>query len=198
MSQPPAIRSVAQWGVVPISLIVSAVLVWQSSDAAFSAATDSPSSNWTSGTVMIADDDVGAALFTATGLTPGASGTKCIVVTSTGSLASAVKLYATSYSNTNALGSYVGLEIDEGSGGTFSTSGPTSCAGFTPDVNDFTGTLAAFATKTSFATGVSSWMPASSSASRTFRIAYSMDAATPNTAQGGSAAVSFTWEGHNS
>jgi hypothetical protein len=179
--------------------MASAFLVWQSSHAAFSAATDSPTSNWTSGTLSLTDDDASSALFTAAGLRPGASGTKCIVVTSSATLASAVKLYGTTYSTTNAVGSYVNLVIDEGDGGSFSTSGPASCSGFTFASNDFTGTLASFAaSRTSFANGLSSWAPGSSTDSKTFRFAYSVDAATPNSAQGGSAAVGFTWEAQNS
>jgi hypothetical protein len=193
------IRTVAKWGVVPVSILVSGLLVWQSSYAAFSSTTSNPTSNWTSGTVALTDDDGGTALFTASALKPGATGTKCIVVTSSGNLASAVKLYATTYSTTNALSSYVNLVVDEGTGGTFASSGPSSCTGFASGGNDFTGTLATFSAKTSFATGVSAWAPTGSgSESKTFRISYTIDAATPNSAQGGTAAVGFTWEAQNS
>lgn len=200
MSKHSRIRTAAKWGVVPVSILVSGLMVWQSSYSAFSSTTSNPTSNWTSGTVALSDDDAGTALFTASALKPGSTGTKCIVVTSAGTLASAVKLYATTYSTTNALGSYVNLVVDEGTGGTFSSSGPTSCTGFTSGGNDFTGTLAAFAAaKTSFSNGVSSWAPTGSgSESKTFRIAYTIDAATPNSAQGGTAAVGFTWEAQNS
>lgn len=192
------IRTIAKWGVVPASILVSGLLVWQSSYAAFSSSTSNPTSNWTAGTVALTDDDGGTAMFTASGLKPGATGTKCIVVTSSGNLASAVKLYATAYSTTNALSSYVNLVVDEGAGGTFAGSGPTTCTGFTSAANDFTGTLAAFSAKTSFANGVSAWAPTGSgSESKTFRITYTIDAAAPNGAQGGTAAVGFTWEAQN-
>jgi hypothetical protein len=194
MFQPSGVRAVSKWGVVPISLMASGLLVWQSSHAAFSATTQSPTSNWTAGTVALTDDDAGVAFFSTSGLKPGATGTKCIVVTSAGTVASTVKLYATTYGTTNALGSYVNLVVDEGTGGSFTTSGPTSCAGFTSGVNDFTGTLADFAAaRTSFANGVSSWAPTGTE-SKTFRVAYTVDAAAPNSAQGGTAAVGFTWE----
>jgi hypothetical protein len=193
------IRTAAKWGVVPLSILVSGLLVWQSSYAAFSSTTSNPTSNWTAGTVALADDDSGTALFTASTLKPGSTGTKCLVVTSSGNLASAVKLYATTYSTTNALSSYVNLVVDEGTGGTFASSGPTSCTGFSSTGNDFTGTLAAFSAKTSFATGVSAWAPTGSAPeSKTFRITYTIDAATPNSSQGGTAAVGFTWEAQNS
>ena len=200
MSQSSRILSATKWGVVPVSIVVSGLLVWQASYAAFSSTTTNPTSNWTAGTVALTDDDSATALFTAATLKPGSTGTKCIVVTSAGNLASAVKLYGTTYSTTSALGSYINLVIDEGTGGTFATSGPTSCTGFTSASTPFTGTLATFAAaKTSYATGVSSWAPTGSgSESKTFRIAYTLDAATPNSAQGGTAAMGFTWEAQNS
>lgn len=200
MTPTPRIRTLAKWSVLPVAVMISGLLVWQSSYAAFSSTTDNPTSNWTAGSVALTDDDTNVALFTASNLKPGSTGTKCIVVTSTGSLASAVKLYATGYSTTNALGTYINLVVDEGTGGTFATSGPTSCTGFTLGTNDYTGTLAGFATaKTNFATGVSAWTPTGSgSESKTYRFTYTLDAATPNTAQGGTAAAGFTWEAQNS
>jgi hypothetical protein len=200
MSPTPRVRTLAKWGVLPVAVMISGLLVWQSSYAAFSSTTDNPTSNWTAGSVALTDDDTNVALFTASNLKPGSTGTKCIVVTSSGSLASTVKLYATGYSTTNALGTYINLVVDEGTGGTFATSGPTSCTGFVSGGNDYTGTLAGFATaKTNFATGVSAWAPTGSgSDSKTFRFTYTLDAATPNTAQGGTAAAGFTWEAQNS
>jgi hypothetical protein len=126
------------------------------------------------------------------------TGTKCIVVTSSGTLASTVKLYQTGYATTNALGTYLNMVIDEGTGGTFSTSGPTSCTGFSLGSNIYTGTLAAFAAKTSFANGVGTWAPAAGTVTKTYRIAYTLDTATPNTSQGGTASLGFTWEAQNS
>ena len=58
-------------------------------------------------------------MFTASNLKPGATGTKCIVVTSTGSLASTVKLYGTSYATTKALADNINLKVEEGTGATF-------------------------------------------------------------------------------
>jgi len=196
MSQSSRILSATKWGVVPVSIVVSGLLVWQASYAAFSSTTTNPTSNWTAGSVALTDDDSATALFTAATLKPGSTGTKCIVVTSAGNLASAVKLYGTTYSTTNAMGSYINLVIDQGTGGTFATSGPTSCTGFTSPVNQFTGTLAAFASgNTNYATGVGAWSPTGSgSETKTFRIAYTIDAATPNSVQAGSAAMGFTWE----
>ena len=86
---------------IPAAVLASGAMVWQSSYSAFSATSASPTNNWSAGTVALSDDDSNTALFTATNLKPGATGVKCIAVTSTGSLASTVKLYGTSYNTTN-------------------------------------------------------------------------------------------------
>ena len=103
---------------IPAAVIASGGMVWASSYSAFSATTASPTNNWTSGTVALSDDDSNTAMFNATNLKPGASGTKCIAVTSTGSLASTVKLYGTSYSTTKDLSSNINLKVEEGTGAT--------------------------------------------------------------------------------
>jgi hypothetical protein len=73
---------------VPLAVVASGAMVWQSSYSAFSATTASPTNNWSAGTVALSDDDSNTAMFTASNLKPGATGVKCIAVTSTGSLAS--------------------------------------------------------------------------------------------------------------
>ena len=180
---------------VPAALLASGGMVWYSSYSAFSATTSNPTNNWTAGTVALSDDDTNTAMFTATNLKPGSTGTKCIAVTSTGSLASTVKLYGTSYSTTNGLGSNINLTVEEGTGATFS-----SCAGFTASSTIFSGTLASFGTtKTSFATGVGTWAPTgAASETKSYRIVYTLSSSTPDTAQGGTAAMGFTWESQNS
>ena len=180
--------------VVPLAVLASGGLVWQSSYSAFSATTASPTNNWTAGTVALADDDSNTALFTATNLKPGASGNKCIVVTSTGSLASTVKLYGTSYSTTKSLADSLNLKVEEGSGGSFS-----NCTGFTAGSTIYDGAASAFGTsKTDFASGVGTWAPAGGTVTKTYKVTYALSASTPDSAQGGTAALGFTWESQNS
>ena len=178
---------------VPVAVLASGGLVWQSSYSAFSATTASPTNNWTAGSVALADDDSNSAMFTATNLKPGSTGSKCIVVTSSGSLASTVKLYATNYSTTKSLADSLDLKVEEGTGGTFS-----NCTGFTAGSTIFTGTTAAFGAKTDFASGVGTWAPNGGNATKTYKVTYTLNANTPDTAQGGTAAVGFTWESQNS
>jgi hypothetical protein len=186
-----------KWGAIPAALLVSGIVVGQASYSAFNSTTSNPTNNWSAGTVALSDDDSNTAMFTATGLKPGSTGTKCIAVTSSGSLASDVYLYGTSPATTNALSTYIHLTVTQGTGG---TSG--SCTGFTPLATGsslFTGTLASFGTTaTNFATGLGTWTPTGTAPeTRTYEFTYTVDAATPNTSQGGTAAIGFTWEDQN-
>lgn len=175
--------------------LISSGLVWQSSYSAYSGDTSNPAENWATGTVALTDDDSGSALFTATNLKPGSTGTRCIVVTSNGSLPSAVKLYGTGYNATNGLGSSISLTITQGTGGSFG-----SCTGFTAlgtGAGLYSGTLAGFSAA-NFATGLGTWTPTGTAGeTRTFQLSYTVDTNAPNSTQGGSASLGFTWEAQN-
>jgi hypothetical protein len=179
---------------VPLAVVASGGLVWQSSYSAFSATTTNPTNNWAAGSVALSDDDSNTAMFNASNLKPGATGSKCIVVTSSGSLASNVKLYGTAYATTKGLADNLNLQVEEGTGGSFS-----NCTGFTASSTIFNGTATAFGTtKTDYASGVGSWAPAGGTATKTYRVTYTLSASTPDSAQGGTAALGFTWESQNS
>ena len=90
----------AKWAVVPAALLVSGVAVSQASYSAFSAKVESSTSNWAAGTVALdsgannaSGTNAATAMFTAANMKPGSTGSKCITVTSSGTLASTVKLY---------------------------------------------------------------------------------------------------------
>jgi hypothetical protein len=199
MSQPSRrAATIAKFAVVPAALLASAAVVAQASYSAYSATTVNPTSNWATGTVAVTDDDTNTALFTAANLKPGSTGTKCIAVTSTGSLASTVKLYATGPATTKNLASYISLTITAGTGGSFG-----SCATFTAlptGAAVYSGTLDSFgATATSYATGLGSWAPTGAATeTRTYQVSYTVSATAPDTTQGGTAAVGLTWEAQNS
>lgn len=185
-------------GAVVAGLAVSGALVWNASYSAFSAQTANPSSNWSAGTVGLADDDTNTALFSATNLTPGSTGTKCIAVTSTGSAASAVKLYGTTPSTTKDLASNISLTITQGTGGGFG-----DCKGFTALTTGssvYTGTVAGLGSSaTNYATGLGDWKPTgTASETRVYQVTYTLNSNTPNTAQGGTASLGLTWEAQNS
>ena len=181
---------------VPVAVAVSGLVVSQASYSAYSATTVSPTSNWATGTVALADDDNNTAAFTAENLAPGASGQKCIAVTSKGSLASSVKLYATNPVTTKNLASHISFKVVQGSGGSFG-----SCTGFTAQGTPvYDGTLAGFgSTATSYTSGLGTWAPTGrADESRTYQITYTVKGDAPDSTQGGTAAVGLTWEAQNS
>ena len=181
-------RWVAAIGSVLAGLLGVATLVGHSTESAFSSKTNNPSNSWASGSVVISDDDTGSAMFSAAGLYPGATGSRCITVSYTGTLASSVKVYATAVTDPASVAQYLDLTIIEGTGG-----GYGSCAGFSAGPTIYTGTLAGFDLKTSFGAAVGSWSPGSA-ATRTYRLDYTLNAATPANKQGSTTAVTFQWE----
>ncbi|ROR90914.1 TasA family protein [Nocardioides aurantiacus] len=187
---------------VPVAVIASGALVWQSTYAAFSDTTSNPTSNWTTGSVKLADNDADTALFNATNLKPGATGARCITVTSTGTLASAVKLYGTGFTSTKSLGDVITLKVEEGAGAT-----NAACAGFVADTAPaatvFNGSLSSFASgKTDFASGAGTWAPAGvtagNSETKSYRVTYTLSSTANNTYQSGAASIGLTWEAQNS
>ncbi len=188
---------------VPAALAASGLVVAQSSYSAYSATTVNPTSNWATGTVALADDDSNTAAFTASNLKPGSTGTRCIVVSSTGSLPASVKLYGTSASTTKALASSITFSITQGTGGSFGG----GCSGYTPLASGssvYTGTLADFSSSaTSFSNGVGSWATTGAGTvanpeTRTYQLSYTVKSDATNDTQGGTAALGFTWEAQNS
>ena len=187
---------------VPVALAASGLVVAQSSYSAYSATTVNPTSNWATGTVALTDDDNNTAAFTASNLKPGSTGTRCIVVSSTGSLPASVKLYGTGAATTKALASSINLTVTQGTGGSFG-----SCNGYTPLTSGsavYSGTLADFGSSaTNFSTGVGTWNTAgvasgAAAETRTYQLTYSVRTETTNDTQGGTAALGFTWEAQNS
>lgn len=186
---------------VTAGFLVSGVLVWHSSYAAFSDSTTNPGNSWTAGQVDLSDNKNGTALFAVTSMVPGTTGSKCIVVTYSGNVATAVKMYgaytdadANAVPDATGLASYVELAVQEGSGSQENCSdfSPTSTLYGTQPTFDATRTAAHFVTNVgSYATGVSSWAP-SSTTSRTYKISYQLK--DNDLAQGQSLELDFVWE----
>jgi hypothetical protein len=187
-------------GVLPLGILASAGMVWQSSYAAFSATTSNAGNTLTAGTVKLTDSANGTAMLNTTGLKPGSTGTACIKLTYGGSLAAATKLYVGSGDLTTTtpsnLAPYLTLKVDEGTGV------DPLCTDFVSSTNIYnptsavTSTLATFAAaSTNFATGVGAWAPAGSGAVKTYRFSWTVQ--DTNAAQGLNATVKFTWEAQN-
>jgi hypothetical protein len=174
---------------VLVGMFGSGLTVWVASHAAFTGSSASPGNAWAAGQVVLSDDDSNSALFTATGLKPGMTGTKCIAVTYGGTVASGdVRIYGTN--STGTLSPYITMTIEMGSVGSFAGCGSFT-ASSTP-VNSVA--VSTIGTKTTYATGYSTgWSPAAG-ASRVFRFTYAMSASTPDSQESATCALSFTWE----
>lgn len=186
-------RKVAVGMLTPVALIASSVMVYQASNAAFTASTTNGSNTWSSGSVVISDDDAANVMFAVTGMTPGATGTKCINVTYNGSLPAAVRLYASPF-NDGGLGQYLDFTVEEGTG---AAGGATQdCTGFATPVSRFSGTLGSLGTThTSYATGITGWNP-SGSATKSYRFTYTLQ--DNSAAQNKNVSATFVWEAQNS
>ena len=171
---------------IAVALLMLTVLIVTRSQAAFSDTTVNTPNSFASGSVVITDDDLGSALFTATGMSPGNPVIDCIVVTYSGTLTPAdVRMYGTSSA---ALAPFLDTTIEIGTGGSFG-----NCSGFTPTSTLYTGTLDNYSTThTNWATGLAAFTAASNPTVRTFR--FTLDVQDNNAAQSLSADAEFTWE----
>lgn len=175
-------RTVAALGVVG-GLLLSGALVWQSTEAAFTATTATPQNSWQTGSVVLSDDATSVA-FDVTGLSAGQTGSRCITVTYDGSVVPAdVRLYAADVVD-GGLAGHLELAVREGTGGGFA-----DCTGFVAGSGAATATVATF--PTDFTTGWGTWAPATTGATRTYEIVYTVAAGAP---QGASAGIAFVWE----
>ena len=177
-------------GILAGAVLLTGAFIVTASIAAFSDTTDNTGNTWSTGTVILEDNDLGAALFTVTGMKPLDVVEKCIVVTYKGTLLPAdVLLYGVS--GGSGLDAYLDLVIDEGTGAAFG-----NCSGFSFTSNIFTGTLTSFAVAhTNFGDGAGIWSPSANPESKTYRFTVTLQ--DDNAAQTLDATATFTWEAQN-
>ncbi|PYI38976.1 hypothetical protein CVS30_06580 [Arthrobacter psychrolactophilus] len=138
----------------PVAIMIAGGMVWQGSQAAFTASTRNSGSSWATGNVTLSDDDLGAAAFTVENIVPGQSGQKCIVVTSQSNVPGVVKPYTQNLISAKGLEDRIFFDLEQGTGGSFN-----DCTGFTPTSNQVPemSIAALAATVQDFATGGSVW-----------------------------------------
>lgn len=196
-----AVRKTVSKAALPLGILLSALLVYQSSYAAFTATTTNPGNSWNTGSVVLTDDHNGhtvspTVMFTVSGLKPGDAGVRCIRVAYEGSLAAQVRVHGTVTAETKSLAGELDLTITEGSGTV------ADCSDFvllaTPSTA-YTGTLTAFVTAhPTSGTGYGTFDPdGSATAYRTYRIGYELPSTAPDSVQDSSATATFAWQATN-
>ena len=115
--------------------------------SAFSSQTENPGNQITAGTVEIADNDAGGALYNVAAAKPSDPKESCIEVTYTGTLKSDVKMYRVA-GTLGSLAQYTNVKVEYG---TQASPSFPSCAGFTAAGTLYDGDLNGVAT--SFAGG---------------------------------------------
>jgi Camelysin metallo-endopeptidase len=121
-------------GIVTVaSALAIGVIASGATWSAFNANTSNAGNSFNTGTVSIVDNASGTAMFTVTNMRPGTPVSRCIKVTYTGSLSSAVKMYGSN--NAGGLEPYLSLNVTRGT----STGTYGDCTGFTADSTNFSG-----------------------------------------------------------
>jgi hypothetical protein len=170
------------WILLAVMPLIITGLVVRTTQAAFTATTDSQNNQWSAGTVTLTSDANGSAVFSPTLLVPGNTGSACVTVAYGGNVPAGVKLYVSSLAGN--LGTYLTFTVTEGTGGACGSLTGTSVL-YGP------GTLAAFAAAHgSSANGVSTWQPGGA-ASRIYQFDWTLQ--DNNLAQSQTATATFTW-----
>lgn len=182
------------------ALLIAALLVWQGSNAAFSATTDNTANAWETGNLALENNGGGTAfaasttgIFAEADLKPGDSGAKCITVESTGSLAGELRFYRGAVSGDVDLADEITLTVDATAVGS-GTNVQADCAGYTGGTSGavYDGTLSAMADVYANAGGTA--VALSGGTERVvYRIAWILGDA-DNDLMGASAQADLAWE----
>jgi hypothetical protein len=190
-------RKIAVFGAAPLAVLIAGGMVWQGSQAAFTASTRNSGSSWSTGNVTLTDDDLGAAAFTVENIVPGQTGQKCIVVTSNSNVPGEVRAYTQNLITSKGLENRIYFDLEQGTGGSFN-----DCTGFTPVANTVPelplSTLASV--NRDFATGGAPWQTAGTPGeARSYRGTWRFDTTgmsqeDVNALQGARVGIDLVWE----
>ncbi|MEO8261253.1 MAG: hypothetical protein ABI566_01675 [Pseudolysinimonas sp.] len=189
-------RRLATLIIGPTAILVAGLLVWNGSSAAFTATTRNSGNNWETGSVLLSDDDLGTASFSVTGIVPGQTGTKCLVVTSESTVPGEVRIYVDNV-GAQGLENHITITLETGTGGSFA-----DCTGFTPDAPALPAQPLATigATIHDYATGGLPWVTTGTPGeTKSYRAVWTFDVAGLTQAQidalqGKSVSASVVWE----
>jgi hypothetical protein len=197
-------RRTARAAAPALGLMAAALLVWQGSNAAFSATTANNADVWTAGTLTLQNNGGGAAYavtttatFNETGLKPGSTNTKCITVKNTSSTAGNIKFYRSALADSvPSLGAQIQVTIDAA---TVGADVLANCVGFpVAGLTNISTSVPLTTLPTTFAGAVPSVAVGSGTVPVAYRIAYTFattgTTAGDNALQGKTVTAGFTWE----
>lgn len=173
-------------------------MIWRASGAAFTATTTNSGNSFGTGTVILSDNNgSAAALINVSNLKPGSTGSACMRVIYTGSLAADIRAYASASTDPDAIGSYLTISVDVGDIPSAGTDAFGVCTNFDPTpVNLFNSTFTSLLAKNSWANGMTGWTPATGT-TRDYRVTYTLSSSAPNATMGKTATLQLTWEARN-
>lgn len=179
--------------------IVAGVGTW----SAFTATTANAGNSFTSGSVILTDDDLGVAMLSLTNAKPGDTDTSCINVTYAGTLPATVRLYGTT--GGTGLDPYLNVTVTRG---TIALPAFDTCAAFVADLTNYTGAGAGViysGTLTSFPdtynaglVDPTSGTPESWTNPESHAYKFTITVADDDLAQAKTATQTFTWDARNS
>src|SRR5690554_2910765 len=109
----------AKWLSIPLGLVISALLIWQASYAAFTDEVRSDGNSWTAGSVTLESDDVVDMVFDEQNLVRGETDFRDITVVYTGSLDAEVMFYGEDNTSTKEFGKNITLLVEGSDGDEF-------------------------------------------------------------------------------
>lgn len=172
----------ANAGAATAALLLAVAVGWHAAWAGFSDTTQPGGLTITTATLSLSDDDAGTAFFTATDLRPGATGSRCLTVTSTSTVPTTVRVRASSRT-TGTLSGQLRVTVDAGTG---------PCTGFVSGGSPGTAILAQF--PTTWSAGLTSWRTTGTAGeSRAYQVTYTLPASA-TTGSNGTASIALTWE----
>jgi predicted ribosomally synthesized peptide with SipW-like signal peptide len=161
--------------------------------AYYSATATSGANTFAAGTVSITEDDTDDVMFAMSGLKPGDTSTKCILVTYTGSLSSNVRLYS-DVTEDDTLAPYLDITVARDDSSAAEPGVTNDCTDFVADSTPIsTRKLSTFATSWATATGAYDLGTWAQNATAVFRFTVAIPAE-ETAGAGATASVTFTWE----
>ena len=203
-------------------MLISGGVVWQSSNAAFTASTSNAGNTFQAGSVGITDSDNGTTMFSLTNMAPGDNGSTCMAVSYTGSLSpTAIRMYFanaqesngavnsntysawTNASATSETDAYLSLQVEVSStelaadpGGNFGSNYCAAVANSTfSTVVPSTLTQTLINNYSSYASNLSAgWGTVTTGKWRIFRFTWAYSSGATNSAQGDGLKFDIVWE----